>query len=661
MKSILKKKAVFYLIIFFFFFGCFKKSESLDNNQVDSVMRAMLAKHVTQNTYNDTISERTLQNLIKITDPFKLYYLQSDIDKLQKHSKKLDDYAQKKDYTFLDEFFKIYLKRFSQRMELFDTIIKSEFDFTIDESMTTDPDTLDYAKDTKEIEDRWRKRIKFQLLNFIKTDVALEKAKEKLIKRYELVKKETEKYDEKRQRSLYLKAFAMALDPHTSYMTAQEYEDFKMSMELKLTGIGAVLRSEDGFVFVDSIIPGGPASKLSSSKGIKPNDKIIAVAQADEEPVDVIDMPLRDAVDMIRGQKGSTVKLTILRKDPQTKNEKLLIIPIVRDRVVLDQQAAKKAIHTIEKNGKKLKIGYINLPSFYMDYEAVYKKDPNAKMASRDIFNALAEFKKAEVDGVVFDVRDNGGGALYESIKIAGYFLRFGPVLMVKAHDDVKTHFDYDPGMYYDGPLVVLVNSSSASASEIFAGAMQDYKRGVLIGPSKTFGKGTVQDLTDLDKEGGAIKVTIQLFYQPSGKSNNKDGIIPDITVPSYSSLNEFHEEELDYALDWEPIDKSSYKDFGNKYITSDIVSSLQKNSDNRRKSDADFKKLADTIKESQESDKAKSISLKLDKDEPDSNESSSDENGNNDDDKVYDLENDLFLREAFNITGDYIETLNSK
>ncbi|MFW6366844.1 MAG: carboxy terminal-processing peptidase [Spirochaetota bacterium] len=661
MKISLKKNLLFYCILFITFFGCFKQSESLNSNQVNSVTQAMLAKHVNQNTYNDTISERTLSNLFKITDPFKMYYLQSDIEKLERHRSKLDNYAAEKNYEFLDELFSVYLKRFSEQMRLFDRLIKNDYDFTVDESMITDPDAISYAKDEKELEERWRKRIKFQLLNFLKTDIPIDKAKKKLIKRYELVRKETQKYDDKKQKSLYLKAFAMALDPHTAYMTPQEYEDFKMSMELKLTGIGAVLRSEDGFVYVDSIIPGGPASELPRSRELKPNDKIIAVAQGDGEPEDVIDIPLRDAVDKIRGKEGTTVRLTILRKDPKTKKEKMNIIPIERDRVVLEQQAAKKAVHTVRKNDRKLKIGYLELPSFYMDYEAYYNKDPDAKMASRDIFNALEEFKRQKIDALVFDLRNNPGGALHESTKIAGYFIKFGPVLMVKAHDDVKTHFDYDPAMYYDGPVVVLVNSSSASASEIFAGAIQDYKRGILIGTGRTFGKGTVQDLNDLGKEGGAIKVTIQLFYQPSGKSNNKDGIVPDITVPSYSSLLEFHESELDYALDWQAIKKSDFNDFGKTYVTNEIIQTLQRESDKRRKGDDDFQELSKQIAEAKAEESAKKVSLLLDENGGEHTATDEETIPEADDDKVYDLENDIFLREAFAITGDYIVQLSGK
>jgi carboxyl-terminal processing protease len=655
MKLNIKNKALFYIAVFLLFFGCMKKSESLDSTQIDGIISAMLYSHVTQNQFTDTISERTLNNLIKFTDPFKLYFLQSDIDTFMKDKNNINDFVNEKNYEFLDQFFSVYLKRAKQRISLVEKLIKTKHDFTVNESMVTDSDSISFATSDKEIEDRWRKRVKFQLLNYLQSDIKLDEAQKKLAKRYQLTKKEFENYDKSQQNSLFLKAFGSALDPHTSYLTKQEKDDFDISMGLNLQGIGAILRSEDGFVYVDSIIPGGPASKLPKSGELKPNDKIIAVAQGDNAPEEVIDMPLRDAVDKIRGKKGTTVKLTVLRKNPNSTKENRLIIPIVRDQVILEQQAAKYTLHTVKSGEKEHKVGFIRLPSFYRDFEAAQKNDPDARMASRDVLNAIKELKKQNADAIILDLRNNGGGALIESIKIAGYFISFGPVLMVKTQDNVQTHYDYDPSVQWNGPLTVLVNSASASASEIFAGAIRDYKRGLLIGPTKTFGKGSVQNMIDFKQDMGAMKVTIQLFYQPAGTSNNKTGITPHLIIPSYSNLNEYHEDELDYALDWEPITKSNYIDFGDKYLKDSIISTLQKNSDNRRKNDSDFTELSKLLKESSNEDE-KSVSLKID---DTSDESASDSSIKEiDEDKIIDLENDIFLREAFTITGEYIEAL---
>ncbi|MDA3900385.1 MAG: carboxy terminal-processing peptidase [Spirochaetes bacterium] len=660
MKRFTRKKALFLITVLVVLIGCFKKSDGLGGTDVQKIVDTILERHVTQNEFNDEISRRTLDNLIKLTDPYKLYFYQSDIDSFNKHADKLDEYIAKNDLTFIKEFFTLFKARYTESSELFKKRVEGDFDFTIDESMVVDRSKIEFASTKEELEERWRKRIKFQLLNYLNMDMSLDESKTKLKRHYEIVAKEIMKYDKEKIVSIYLNAFSMALDPHSSYMTAKDYEDFKISMNLKLEGIGAVLRSEDGFTYVDSVIPGGPVSKMDPEDTVQPNDKIIAVAQGNKEPESIIDLSLRDAVDKIRGKKGTTVRLTVMRKVPGEKVEKRITVSVVRDRVVLEQQAAKHAVHTVKKDKTSVRVGYLNLPTFYMDWEEYYKRNPDAKMSARDVFNSIHALNEENIDVMVFDLRNNPGGGLEQARLIAGYFIPAGPILQVKNHETVQVQYDKDPAVYYNGPLVVLVNNSSASASEIFAGAIRDYKRGLIVGPTRTFGKGSVQELISLP-QGGAVKVTIQLFYQPSGASNNKDGIFPHITVPSYNQMITFYESDLDYALDWTPIKAAPYNDFGTTYFSSGLIKELSAKSAARVKKSPDFQEMQGKIAEFLKEDSTKSVSLKLDSGADDDKISASEKPKKIDRDAVYDLENDLFLREAFNIAVDYAESKKEK
>ncbi|MBN2434475.1 MAG: carboxy terminal-processing peptidase [Spirochaetes bacterium] len=660
MKRLTRKKALFVVTLLVLLIGCFKKSDGLDGSDIQSIMRSILYRHVSQNEFTDEVSRRMLENLIKLTDPYKLYFYESDIDSFRKHADKLNDYASSGDLSFITSYFKLFKSRYNESMKIFSKRVDGEFDFTKDEYMIVDREKIEFAGSQKELEERWRKRIKFQLLNYLNMDMTMDESRKRLKRHYDMVSKEMMKFDQEKVISIYLNAFSSALDPHSAYMTAKDYEDFRISMNLKLEGIGAVLRSEDGFTYVDSVIPGGPVSKMDPDKTVQPNDKIIAVAQGEKEPESIIDMPLREAVDKIRGKKGSIVRLVIMRKAPGEKSEKRIIVSVERDQVVLEQQAAKHAVHTVKKEKSSVKVGYIKLPTFYVDWEEYYKRNPEAKMSARDVFNSIHALNKEKIDVMVFDLRNNPGGGLEQAELIAGYFLPGGPVLQVKDHEQVQVRYDKDPAVYYDGPLVVLVNNQSASASEIFAGTIRDYKRGLIVAPTRTFGKGSVQQLTDL-RQGGAVKITIQLFYQPSGTSNNKDGIVPHITVPSYSQLINYYESDLDYALDWTPIKPAPYKDFGDTFFSKALINRLSTLSGARVKSDPDFKEMQKKIAEYLKEDNTKKISLKMDPSEKDDKVGEEISVSKPDPDAVYDLKNDIFLKEAFNIAADYAEVRKGK
>ncbi|HEY1405699.1 MAG TPA: S41 family peptidase, partial [Spirochaetota bacterium] len=519
-----KRRQIFTTIalLLFISFACSKRSEGLNESDIEPLINNFLAMHVSHNTFDDEISERTLNNLISSLDPWKMYFTKTDVDGFMKDKTNIDDYVQANNFSFLFKIYSVYKTRFDERMALFSTLIKLDYDFTVDESITVDREKVQFTDDQNEIRDRWRKTIKLQLLSYVNAGKSIDEAKKKVIKKNELMQKEISSVpkakENEKKLTTFINAFAQALDPHTDYMDPDEFEDFNISMNLKLEGIGAVLRQEDGFTFVESIMPGGPASKLPENMKLVPNDKIIAVAQDKGEPEDIIDVPLRDAVKKIRGKKGSTVKLTIIREGLKGQTSQL-IIPIVRDNVVLENQAAKSEIFESTSGGRKHAIGYIKLPTFYLDPSA-YQHNENAKMSSRDMLVEMAKLEKKGVEAMIVDLRANPGGALSEAIRIAGFFIKDGPIVQVKSHDKIQVESDYDPEMYYDGPVVVLIDKLSASASEIFAGALKDYRRALIVGGT-SFGKGSVQSLISLGERKDAMKVTIQLFYQPSGNSNH--------------------------------------------------------------------------------------------------------------------------------------------
>ncbi|MBN1501511.1 MAG: carboxy terminal-processing peptidase [Spirochaetes bacterium] len=651
------KKKYFVMIITSFIiilsFSCASKSEGLVRDDVKLLINAFLKAHVSENSFNDKISERTLDNLINSLDPMKMFFMKSDITEFAKYKTELDDDFKAENYDFLETITNRYLKRFDEKMTTVKSLLKNDYDFTIDEYLDINTDETDYPDTEAQAAERWRKYIKFQMLNYINIGKSQEEAKDKIRKRYDITEKDVKAQNDSDMYANFVNAVAMSLDPHTSYMTPEENQDFQISMQLKLSGIGATLRSEDGFIFVESIIKGGPVSRMKGNNAVKVNDKIIAVAQGDGEPVNVIDMLLRDAVKMIRGKKGTTVKLTIIRSDPETNTQQTLVIPVVRDEVVLETEATKYDSYKYDKN---LNIGYIKLPSFY---SAMSANDTDAKSSAADMKKAIAELKKQKINSLVLDLRGNPGGSLPEAVEIAGLFIKTGPVLMVKDSTAVRSYPDTDPSVQWDGPLVVLIDGFSASASEIFAGAMRDYNRALIIGSGPTFGKGSVQTYQDLRTK-GALKVTIQIFYQPDGTSNNNVGIKPNITIPSYSQIYDYSENQLKYNLDWKPVPKAEFNSYDKKYVTPFMIAALNKASLKRMNADPKFKKLNEDIKKYKEQYNAKRISLKKDSQEDINNSRKKQDEyeknrGNNDiDAPVINLDADLFLKEVFNVTSDY-------
>jgi carboxyl-terminal processing protease len=646
-------------------FGCSKKGSSLNQDNVNTIINDFLRSHVQYGRFDDKLSERTLENLISYLDPGKYFFFKEDVDRFMVNRHQLDDFVAKGQYNFLFEIFGVYKKRYSEKIDLFNRLVARDFDFTKDEIMVLDRDKLEYIKNMDEAEDRWRKNIKLQLLNYMSAVKNVSEAREKLKKKYRLAVKRVDEMDNEKIYSMFINAFSMAMDPHSNYLTREEHEDFMIQTNLKLEGIGVMLRSDDGFVLVEHIIPNGAAEKLPEKFQLKPNDKIIAVAQGEDEPVDVIDMDLRDVVKKIRGPQGTEVRLTILRKGTDKKEPARLVIPIVRELIKLEEQAAKSEVLTVKSGNGSKKIGYIKLPSFYLDFDAAQRFDPNTRSSFRDMMTILQNLKKDQVDGIVIDLRGNPGGALDEAINIAGLFIDRGPILQIKGtdrwgnRDAIKVLEDNYPGVYYSGPLVLLVDKFSASASEILAGAIRDYKRGIIIGPTSTFGKGTVQSYQRL-LEGlmGAIKITTGLFYQPGGSSNHLYGIQPHVIVPDMSSIWEIGEDKLRFPLKWERIQPTRFNPEA-KYVSTGILSSLVSRSADRVKGDEKFRKLQEKIARLKVAVNSKSISLKKEAESVDSEIKDVEQDMRKSRKKgLTDIENDLFLRESLNVTADYIGIL---
>lgn len=658
---------------------------ALNCQQVRQLVGVYFKMHFDHHDFDDELSRRTLDNFIKGWDPGKVYFLKADVDAITaKYATKLDDQIMDSNCQAIDEVVKLYSQRFNERQKTLDAIIDLPHDFTKDEFMVIDRKKLDWGSTTEELSERWRQRVKFQLLQLKGTMGDVAKAKDKLHKRYALSAKRQNELTSDDMYTIFLNSFSSSLDPHSEYLSPESLEDFRISTRLSLEGIGAVLRTEDGFTTIQSLVPGGAAFNTGK---VKVDDKIIAVAQGEEPPVDVIDMDLREVVKLIRGARATEVRLTIVRDDGGGKNVQL-VVPIIREQVQLKDRAAKSNVYGVNiqdgATARPIKVGVIELPSFYMDFEGRQNREKNFKSSSADMRNEVEKMKKAGVDAIVVDLRSNGGGSLDESIDIAGLFFDKGPVVQIKdTRGSTYVQKDEDGKTEYAGPLVVMINRQSASASEIFAGAIQDYGRGLIVGDTHTFGKGTVQNLNDLDEKLGAIKVTISKFYRPSGSSTQLKGVESDVALPDVLDEYEIGEKHYDYALPWEKIPASDFKSF--PYVTADIAKKLRESSATRIKTDKGFEKIMAAIKEykSGEDSRAK-VSLKEDadadkkKDElktaesrPSKDKNKKDKKDGKKDKKAADpddedeeklpLTEDFHLQETLRITADYVQLLNKR
>lgn len=587
-----------------------------------SILKGALENmHFTKQKVNNKFSKKSFKLYIERIDYGKQFLLQSDVQMLNTFKEQMDNELADGKLLVIDKTKKILGERIPLIRDYVLRILKSPFDFTKNEKIETDPKKRKFARNISNLKERWRKMVKLDTLSQYlelkdeqdgtddkdskkknkkkktkKTEKKLSfkeleiKAREKVLKRYTKVFKRLN--EEKRNSRLdkFYNSIAKVFDPHTQYLIPDDKEDFDIEMSGKLEGIGASLREEGSYIKVEKIIPGSASWK---GKELKAEDVILAVAQAKGEKVSIVDMSIRDAVKLIRGPKGTIVKLTVKKPDGDIK-----VISIVRDEVVIEESYVKHSVVENKKLG--VKVGYINVPKFYRDFN-----NPNGRNCSDDVKNSIIALKKEKVSGIILDLRNNGGGALTDAKLMGGLFIKKGPIVQVKdssGREEVLA--DTDGKIYSKDPLIVLVNRFSASASEIVAAAMQDYKRAVIVGTSKqTHGKGTVQAVVNLDGYAspgakfyapyGALKLTIQMFYRVNGASTQFKGVTPDIILPGPLEYIESGESTLDYAIPYNEVKAVPFKKW-NKY--SYDIESLRKKSKERVKKSAKFKKITESI-----------------------------------------------------------------
>lgn len=513
---------------------------------------------------DDTMSKSILERYFDALDPNRSFFLANDVRRFAIYQDKLDDYLQNARIEPAFEIFRTYRQRVGEAVQHARQLLEGEFDFTVDETYQFEREDEPWPQTRTERNDLWRKRVKNDYLNLKLTDKSDAEIRKTLRARYDRLESRVQQFDANDVFQTFINAYTLSLEPHTSYMSPSTSENFDISMSLSLEGIGAVLKDEDGYTMVQKTVIGGPA-ELSNL--LHAGDRIIGVGQGLEgEIVDIVGWRLQDVVEQIRGPKGSVVRLDILPKgnnnesDPQT-------ITLVRNKIKLEEQAAKSYVIDHLEGMGKYKVGVIEVPTFYRDFAAESRGDADFRSTTRDVRNLLIDLNQQGVDGIVIDLRENGGGSLSEATELTGLFIETGPVVQIKdAFGKVEVERDPDADIAYSGPLAVLVDRNSASASEIFAGAIQDYKRGIVIG-EPTFGKGTVQTLVDLGrfvpgrkKDLGRLRLTMAQFFRINGGSTQHRGVVPDILFPTASFSDDYGERSLDNALPWAQIDPADYK-----------------------------------------------------------------------------------------------------
>lgn len=545
------------------------------------IVKVISNHHYMESKLDDQVSEQILQRYLDSLDPDRFFFLARDIQGFEKYKDSFDDYLKAAKVEPAFDIFRVYRNRVSEVVTHAEKLLEGEFDFTLDETYQFERENAPWAQTRTELNELWRRRVKNDFLSLRMAGKEDDEIRKTLRGRYERLVSRVTQYDINDVYQTFINAYTLNLEPHTSYMSPSTSENFDISMRLSLEGIGAVLRSEDEYTVVQKTVVGGPA-RLSDL--LHAGDRIVGVGQGiDGEIEDIIGWRLQDVVEKIRGPKGSLVRLSILPKGRDIGGKRDLI-KLVRNTIKLEEQAAKSSIiENIDGIGK-LRIGVIDIPTFYRDFAAEARGEEDFRSTTRDVRRLLSELQNQAVDGVVIDLRQNGGGSLSEATELTGLFIDTGPVVQVKhANGRVEMETDLDEGIAYDGPLVVLVDRNSASASEIFSGAIQDYRRGIIVG-EPTFGKGTVQTLVDLGRyvpgksmDLGRLRLTMAQFFRVNGGSTQHRGVVPDIEFPTAQFTSDYGERSLENALPYAQIKPASYKPNGMKNYAGLLEKHLQR------------------------------------------------------------------------------------
>ncbi|MEO0437976.1 MAG: carboxy terminal-processing peptidase [Pseudomonadota bacterium] len=573
---------------------------------VQELLEQLEQRHYSKLKYDDDLSSAHLDNYLDSLDGGRMFLTKEHVDRFEQFRFTMDDDLAEGRLDSGFEVFNLYHQRLIDRLEWVVKNLPGEIagmDFSKEESMDLDAKDRLWAEDEATLDERWRLQLKNQALNLRLAKKTAEEIAPTLVKRYTNQLNRVNQYNAQDAFQIYANSLTELYDPHTNYFSPRRSENFNINMRLSLEGIGAVLSLEDEFTRVSRIVPAGPADKQGE---LQPSDRIVAVGQGDDGAFeDVIGWRLDEVVQLIRGPKGSTVRLQVLAANAGADAERK-VVQIVRNKVKLEEQSAQKKILELPKgDGQTMKVGVIDIPTFYIDFEAMRRGDENYKSTTRDVKKLLAELEDDGVEGVIVDLRNNGGGSLQEANELTGLFIEYGPTVQIR-HSSRRVWRDGKRlrSSFYDGPLVVMVNRLSASASEIFAGAIQDYGRGLIVG-DRTYGKGTVQTMVPLTE--GQLKITESKFYRISGDSTQHRGVVPDVDFPSLYDPDEIGESALDNALDWDQINPVRHRRYSN---IDALVPRLVKIFEARSASNPEFQYLKDQLAVAEQNRAIESVSL---------------------------------------------------
>lgn len=562
-------------------------------------------RHYAGKRYDDALSEQHLAAFVDSLDPQRMFFTAEDVTSFSGWATELDDFGREGNLDPAFSIFTRYQEKLRERLAATVTTLSQQlaaFDYSIVEYIAIDGGDRPWARNTEELNDRWRKQLKNQALSLRLAQQSDEDIAETLLRRYKNRLARLDQYNEQDVFAVYANALTELYDPHTAYFSPRRAENFDINMSLSFDGIGAVLQPDDEYTKILRLVPAGPAQKQGE---LQPSDLIIAVGQGEEGPMEnVIGWRLDEVVDLIRGPRETTVRLEVI--PGKNKMDQRRVVAIQRNQVKLEEQSAQSEIIKVEDvDGRIRKLGVIDIPAFYIDFAALRRGDPNYKSTTRDVSALIADLQAEGVDGLVIDLRNNGGGSLQEANDLTGLFIEYGPTVQIRsAERRVWRDGKRRRSAYYEGPVAVLINRLSASASEIFAGAMQDYGRGIVVG-DRSFGKGTVQSLLELPE--GQLKVTESKFYRISGDSTQHRGVVPDIVFPSLFDHDEIGESSLDYALNWDQISPVRHRDY-NQFGT--LIPTLDRLHTQRAANDPDFAFLSDRVAMAAESRALKQLPL---------------------------------------------------